>query len=103
MWSQPSRRFSQPKKGTGSSQRLWMKARRSVAHMEKQPRPKLVGVWKACPYCQGKQRCLFCGDAGGYYVARLVEVGNDDDVRSAVARGLLSSGGFRAAQIELER
>lgn len=103
MWSQPSRRFSQPKKGTGSSKRLGMKARRSVPHMEKQPRPKLVGVWKACPYCQGKHRCLFCGDAGGYYVARLVEVANDDDIRYVVPQGLLSSGDFRAAQIELER
>lgn len=68
--------------------------------MEKQPRPKLVGVWKACPYCQGQHRCLFCGDAGGYYVARLVEVG--DDMRSALAPSLLPSGDLRAAQTELD-
>jgi len=73
--------------------------------MEKQPRlNKWVGVWKACPYCQGKHWCLFCGDAGGYYVARLVEAGDDDDVQTAIARGLLPTGDFRAAaQAELDR
>ena len=71
--------------------------------MEKQPRLKWVGVWKACPYCQGKHWCLFCGDAGGYYVARLAEAGDDDDVQTAIARGLLPTGDFRAAaQTELD-
>ena len=67
-----------------------------MSHMEKEPCLKRVGVWKTCPYCQGKHWCLFCGDAGGYYVARLVEVG--DDTLPVVATDPLPLGDFSAME-----